>query len=187
MARPKEYDKEKVLNAATELFWQKGYRGTSLSELVATTKLNKQSMYLEFGNKAGLFNACLNYYSKKMGKMVLNILTKEPLSIANIRSLFTEQQKFIASPQFKGCLFVNSANEQEHLDNTAKERINLFIKTLEKHFYNCLITKFSKTEAAVRADYLVHQFTGIMTIGKVRYDAKRSEALLKLALQVLDK
>ncbi len=186
MARPKEYDKEQVLLAATELFWKKGYHGTSLSELVAATKLNKQSMYQEFGNKSGLFQACLNYYQKLMGKKVRGILTKEPLSKENIKELFKTQLEYVNSKDFKGCLYVNSANEKIHLDSAACDYIDLFFKRLEELFFACLIVSFSKTEARIRATYCINLFAGIMTIGKTDQARQNNSKFLKFALSFLD-
>ena len=57
MTRPKEYKLQKVLEASTQVFWEKGYRGTSMNDLVQATGLNKHSMYKEFSNKDGLFLA----------------------------------------------------------------------------------------------------------------------------------
>ncbi len=45
MARPVEYDLEKVLDNAMEIFWQKGYEGVSMAELVLHTGLNRRTMY----------------------------------------------------------------------------------------------------------------------------------------------
>ena len=187
MARPKEYDKEQVLLAATELFWKKGYHGTSLSELVAATKLNKQSMYQEFGSKSGLFQDCLKYYQNLMGKNVRAILTKEPLSIANIKELFKKQLEYTASDDFKGCLYVNSANEKMHLDSAARDYIDLFFKRIEGLFLDCLKDSFSKSEAKARATYCLNLFAGIMTVGKTNQAKHNDSRFLKLALSILNK
>ena len=84
MPRSKEYIKEEVLEAATTLFWTKGFEGTSMNDLVEQTGLNKHSMYSEFGDKEGLFLACMDYYVYESNKVVLDILTKHPLGLHNI-------------------------------------------------------------------------------------------------------
>tara|TARA_R110002073_G_scaffold27244_2_gene88189 strand:- start:7691 stop:7915 length:225 start_codon:yes stop_codon:yes gene_type:complete len=42
--RPHEYDSEEALDIATQLFWRKGYDGTSLNELLKAMKISKGSL-----------------------------------------------------------------------------------------------------------------------------------------------
>jgi len=49
------YDREKVLDRATDLFWEKGYGGTTMHELVTRTGLNIRTIHEEFGDKERLF------------------------------------------------------------------------------------------------------------------------------------
>jgi AcrR family transcriptional regulator len=64
MARPREFDEEEVLQAALRLFWEKGYEGTSLSDLMEATRLTKSSLYKAFGNKEGLFWRVVERYQR---------------------------------------------------------------------------------------------------------------------------
>lgn len=43
MARLREFDKEKALDAAMQLFWEKGYATTSLSDLTARMEIQRPS------------------------------------------------------------------------------------------------------------------------------------------------
>jgi TetR/AcrR family transcriptional repressor of nem operon len=63
MARPREFDEERVLKRAMELFWRKGFNGTSLSDLVHATGIKKASLYACYGNKEKLFKAALLQYA----------------------------------------------------------------------------------------------------------------------------
>jgi TetR/AcrR family transcriptional repressor of nem operon len=62
MARPREFDHEKVMSKMMKLFWEKGFKGTSMIDLVKTTGLNKGSLYSCFGNKEEIFKLALNHY-----------------------------------------------------------------------------------------------------------------------------
>ena len=71
MARPVEYDIEEVLNNAMELFWEKGYEGVSMGQLVKYTGLNRRTMYSLFKDKEGLFKDALeNYYIKRSAQKI---------------------------------------------------------------------------------------------------------------------
>jgi len=51
--------RERILEAATELFAQKGYAGTGVDQLAARSGIAKTAIYYHFGNKAGLLAATL--------------------------------------------------------------------------------------------------------------------------------
>lgn len=63
MARTREFNEEKVLEAAMQLFWEKGYEATSLSDLTARMGIQRPSIYSTFGDKKELFEAALRRYT----------------------------------------------------------------------------------------------------------------------------
>ncbi|MFY2308803.1 TetR/AcrR family transcriptional regulator [Lysinibacillus fusiformis] len=63
MARTREFDEEKVLEAAMQLFWEKGYEATSLSDLTSRMGIQRPSIYSTFGDKKELFEAALRRYT----------------------------------------------------------------------------------------------------------------------------
>jgi AcrR family transcriptional regulator len=64
MARPREFDEDEVLQAALRLFWEKGYEGTSLDDLMAAMRLTKSSLYKAFGSKEALFWRVVERYQR---------------------------------------------------------------------------------------------------------------------------
>ncbi len=62
MARPREFDEEAVLDSALRTFWEKGYEGTSVEDLVQSTGLGRASLYGAFGDKEQLFGRVLGRY-----------------------------------------------------------------------------------------------------------------------------
>ncbi|WP_460275570.1 TetR/AcrR family transcriptional regulator [Celeribacter sp. ULVN23_4] len=63
MARQANYDRDKVLKSAMELFWSKGFHATSLKDLEAALDMRPGSIYAAFGSKEGLFAEALKAYS----------------------------------------------------------------------------------------------------------------------------
>lgn len=79
--RKREFDYESTLDAAMHTFWQKGYVGTSMSDLIDSMGINKPSMYRAFGNKESLFvKATQRYLDTKM-KPHLLLLNQKNLSL----------------------------------------------------------------------------------------------------------
>jgi AcrR family transcriptional regulator len=62
MARLREFDEDEVLDKALLLFWERGYEGTSLNDLLQSTGLTKSSLYQAFGSKEGLFERVVQRY-----------------------------------------------------------------------------------------------------------------------------
>jgi len=67
MARPREFDEGQVLDLALATFWEHGYEGTSIDDLVAATGLGRASLYGAFGDKERIFARALEHYCARMG------------------------------------------------------------------------------------------------------------------------
>jgi AcrR family transcriptional regulator len=48
-----------------QVFWRKGYEGTSMTDLTAAIGINSPSLYAAFGSKEGLFRAVLDRYDAR--------------------------------------------------------------------------------------------------------------------------
>src|SRR5271154_925922 len=67
IGRPREFDVDKALERAMELFWRQGYEGTSLTDLTRELGLTRPSLYAAFENKEGLFLKALDLYEARAG------------------------------------------------------------------------------------------------------------------------
>ncbi|WP_375788466.1 TetR/AcrR family transcriptional regulator [Bradyrhizobium sp. Pha-3] len=65
MSRAREFDETEVLDKALQVFWQQGYEGTSLNDLLDATGLTKSSLYATFGSKEDLFHRIVERYLSK--------------------------------------------------------------------------------------------------------------------------
>lgn len=105
------FDREQVLHKVTELFWRKGYNGTSMQDLVDTTGLNRSSIYNTFGDKFQLFEESLKHY-----QLVQNDLLRKAFADAKspkdaIISLFDGINSEISSGNQKGCMLTSCTSE----------------------------------------------------------------------------
>lgn len=112
MPKTKQFDKEKVLKAASEVFQKNGYNGTSIDEILIATGLSRSSLYDSFKDKHNLYLETLEFY-KNSGVNKLDKLDEKDLNgFQKIEMMFAEVVKHLINyPDDNGCLLVNAAAE----------------------------------------------------------------------------
>lgn len=107
--RPREFDTEKALDAALQVFWRKGYEGTTLPDLTAAMAINRPSLYAAFGNKEELFRKVIARYIEGPAAYVRRAV-EEPTAKAVVERLLISGIELIADPRKpRGCLLVQGA------------------------------------------------------------------------------
>ncbi len=76
--RPRKFDKAAVLGQIVEVFWAKGYGGTSLDDLAAATALSRPSLYAAYGNKLSMYLAALEVFGQRMATEAVSALATGP-------------------------------------------------------------------------------------------------------------
>jgi TetR/AcrR family transcriptional regulator, mexJK operon transcriptional repressor len=74
-----------VLDAATEIFFQKGYLGTNMDEIASTALVSKQTAYSYFASKEALFVEIVTSKCKEAGDLVVGA-TREPNRGENVEA-----------------------------------------------------------------------------------------------------
>lgn len=107
--RQRKFDIEDALNKAMEVFWQKGYSGTSLSDLTEAMGINKPSLYAAFGNKESLFVDALNQYVNDHGAPHCEkLFDKEAGLRVRLEAYLASIAEMISSSDLPGGCFVTS-------------------------------------------------------------------------------
>lgn len=112
MVRQREFDEEKALDDAMLLFWEKGYKATSLSDLTAKMGIQRPSLYSAFGDKEKLFEAALRKYTKLHASHIRKKLQNN-LSVKEAFHTFFEdlvEEEYKETPN-KGCFCINTMVE----------------------------------------------------------------------------
>jgi AcrR family transcriptional regulator len=65
--RPREFDMDKALERAMDLFWRQGYEGTSMADLTRELGITRPSLYAAFESKETLFLKALDLYETRAG------------------------------------------------------------------------------------------------------------------------
>jgi AcrR family transcriptional regulator len=122
--RPRSFDIGRALEAALQVFWQKGYEGTSLSDLTQAMGINRPSLYAAFGDKQALFRKALDRYAEGPAAYVRESL-KEPTARAVVERLLGGVADLITAPRHpKGCLTVQGALACGEAADSIRQELN---------------------------------------------------------------
>jgi len=131
MARPRQFDEEEILQKVTQLFWDKGYAETSLSDLCEATKLNRPSLYGAFGNKETIFLKCLEAYREKEFPKIMDGVDEESRPLEKIRRIIRNYSEFLSDcSQPCGCLVVAC----QHQRNILPECVQSYLEKIHADF-----------------------------------------------------
>ncbi|TKF01365.1 TetR/AcrR family transcriptional regulator [Vibrio kanaloae] len=76
MAKTAKFDRQDVVDKATNLYWEKGFHATSMRNLQDVIDMRPGSIYATFGSKEGLFKETLARYTE-LGILNLNRFRSE--------------------------------------------------------------------------------------------------------------
>ncbi|MGX4588321.1 TetR/AcrR family transcriptional regulator [Paenibacillus chitinolyticus] len=112
MGRIREFDEDQVLDAAMQLFWEKGYEATSLSDLTSRMGIQRPSIYSAFGGKKELFEAALRKYTMTRASLIRAKLQSNPSVKEGFRAFFEDVivEEYAENPR-KGCFCINTMVE----------------------------------------------------------------------------
>jgi AcrR family transcriptional regulator len=109
IGRPREFDVEKALDQALEVFWRNGYEGASIADLTEAMGINPPSLYAAFGNKERLFRKALDRYVQQRTGF-WNEALAAPTARGMIEHLLRESANFLTEKcNPPGCLLVRGA------------------------------------------------------------------------------
>ncbi len=120
--RPRGYDADQALADARDAFWDTGFTGTSLDDLVEATGMNRPSLYGAFGDKHRLYLSTLERY-REFGRSAM----KEELSAKRslgetLRALFAHAIAIYTSGSrgARGCYLIGTAATEAVHDSTVR-------------------------------------------------------------------
>ena len=125
MARPREFDIEQAREDAMNVFWDSGYKGTSLPDLLDSLGLSRGSLYKAFGNKKNLFIQALKLYDETVlqpGIVLLENRHSRP-GKNRIEAFFEFALNRAEDGDRRGCLMCNAAVGAAHDDEEIRALI----------------------------------------------------------------
>ncbi|GAA0911384.1 TetR/AcrR family transcriptional regulator [Virgisporangium aurantiacum] len=96
--RPRTFDPDIALRQALDLFWERGYEGTSLNDLAQAMGIASGSIYACFGSKEDLFRKVMALYGATSGEPPRRALREHPTARAAIQAMLRATADQITGP-----------------------------------------------------------------------------------------
>jgi AcrR family transcriptional regulator len=108
--RPRSFDRVAALKAAMQVFWQRGYEATSLSDLTRAMGINAPSLYAAFDCKEALFGEALALYQVTEGAEPQRLLQQSRTAKDGFAAMLRYHATDYVNPQKPpGCMAVLAA------------------------------------------------------------------------------
>jgi TetR/AcrR family transcriptional repressor of nem operon len=179
MPRPREFDEERVIGAALETFWAKGYAATSAQDLVDSTGLGRGSLYNAFKSKHDLYGQVMGRYLARNTEADVAILDEPGPVRERIRELMLAVIDTVpGDPGRRGCLAVNAAIELAGRDESVAAQVRLVFARVEEALAAALergqrdgeITPEKSARALAR--FVLSAIYGLRVLGKAAQDRR---------------
>jgi TetR/AcrR family transcriptional repressor of nem operon len=192
VARTKEFEPEKALTRAMDLFWRRGYEATSVHDLLEEMGIGRGSMYDTFGDKRALFLAALDRFEETRVSRADEILEGSASAVEGIRRLFeTTIEGLVSYEPRRGCLMANTAVELAPHDEQVAGRISRYVRRTEDAFERALVRGRATGEIPADKDpkalarFLVSTLHGVRVLARAGVDRAVLDDSVRTALEVL--
>lgn len=113
--------RQRILDAARELFYSRGIRAVSVDEIAAAASTNKMTLYRHFESKDQLvaeYLRSLNAYAIQRDEEAIRPYTGDP--VAQLRALVARAGTDLCKADLRGCPVANAAVEFPEKDHPAR-------------------------------------------------------------------
>ena len=165
MARNVEFDEQLAVSKAMDVFWRKGYNGTTMRDLTEAMGINSSSLYNTIGDKHELFIRSIKHYTESRMKAAIKQLEPIKSPIKAIEK-FIQSSVYVITNEPNSCLAIKTTFEVA----TTDEQVQKIIKADNDFTYNLLTTLVERAiekgeikvsqDAAMLTDYIINHFSG---------------------------
>jgi len=128
-----EKTREFIITKAAELFNQKGYSGSSLSDITELTGIKKGGIYRHFSSKDEIAYEAFSYAGQVVGAQLAQAISQQETASGKLLAYLRVYEKVVEAPPFiGGCPLLNTAIDSDDSHPGLRERAKqALLETLE--------------------------------------------------------
>ncbi len=190
--RPRSFDKDEALKKAMYVFWEKGYEGTTMSDLIESIGMKAPSIYAAFGNKDAIFKEVVQSYLPIVVDGQLKVLNSSPKIYDAVESTLKAcVDLYTGKDNPPSCLVMTAAinTAPEHQEHVGTLRV------LRKKYKDAWQARFEQAKSDKQladdanpselAEYFTTLIQGMTIKAKDGASKETLDATVRLGLQVL--
>lgn len=193
MARTKDFDENEVLSKAIQLFWYKGYNGTSMQDLVDALGISRSSLYDTYTDKHTLFVKALESYQNTGAGQIQAIIDETESAKETVKKMLElATNDLVCDKQQKGCFMINAEVEVAPHDSEISALVCKNDQQMEDAFYR-VIQKGkdngeikNQQDARALARFMFNTIKGMRVTGKSTTDKAVFDDIIALTISALN-
>ena len=167
MARPREFDIDKALAKAMDVFWQHGYSGATLPDLLEGMNLTRGSLYKAFKDKKSLFLIVLRNYDEQAVSDAVTVLTNSDQGgLDRIMALFDSIVATVEAGDRRGCLLCSTIAGPASYDSDIADCAVKSLDRMHAAFRVAIEASSTRASAECLSHLLVTQYVGMQIMSQ---------------------
>lgn len=187
--RPREFDEAAVLDVIMNLFWEQGYEGTSLADIMAATGLRKASLYAAYGDKQAMYLKALGRYHEKAVDAAARALRGDGDPKDRIAAFLSAPIKAVADRGDRsGCFLCNASADQAVASPETGAIVQRGFKKLADAMASALAERHpgaSAEDCEAKAWMVLSVYSGLRIMARSGLEAATLERAKASALETL--
>ncbi|RDU96357.1 TetR/AcrR family transcriptional regulator [Trinickia dinghuensis] len=190
--RPREFDVDRVIEAAARVFWEHGYHATPVDVLCEATGVFRGSMYRTFGDKHGLLIAAFDRYAEGAVARLKERLSADVPPAEALRGALLHYTKVSGNLlERHGCFITNAATELLPSDEALRPHIESTLQRIATQFSLAIARgqqagQFDRSlDAEAVGRFLLCIVQGMRVLGKVDMNEMALASIVDMAMRAL--
>lgn len=179
--------KERIVETASELFYNNGYNRTGINEILAKSGVAKASMYQHFRSKEEIGVEYLKHMEAEGNEKLSARIDAQPKGKAKILAILDHVADFFESGSFRGCWSLNTIAEISQDDKLMMQEIIRQKRAMKAWFLNLVEENVAASNPSDMANRLYMMYEASLMEARVFNEKWPIETARAMSEEIIEK